>query len=85
MILLIAFDSTHMAIASEKKAKAAGLKARLVPTPEAISASCGLALRVKEGDVTWARTFLTTEEKISAHLYELLEVSGQKSYQKIAW
>ena len=44
---LIAFDDTHVAIHTEKLVQEAGCKARLVGTPESISASCGLALLVK--------------------------------------
>lgn len=85
MTLLLAFDSTHLAIASEKKAKAEGLSARLVPTPESISASCGLSLRVCDGEVAWAKDFLSDKEKEDAQLFEISTEDHKKSYQKISW
>lgn len=42
---LLLFKSTQDAMQAEKLAKAAGVKARIVPTPEKLFASCGFSLR----------------------------------------
>ncbi|MCL2566439.1 MAG: DUF3343 domain-containing protein [Defluviitaleaceae bacterium] len=47
---LFTFNSTHQAMLSEKTLKGAGLLVRLIPVPRSVSASCGLALRVSEGE-----------------------------------
>lgn len=43
MECLVTFDTTHMALLFEKACRASGLKARIVPVPRKLSASCGLA------------------------------------------
>ena len=44
--MLASFDSTHDAMRAEQVGKAAGLKVRLIPTPETVRAGCGLSLRM---------------------------------------
>lgn len=41
---VIAFNSTHHAIKSEKLIKAAGMEMITLPTPREISASCGMSI-----------------------------------------
>ncbi len=40
---VVAFDSTHMALACEDLCRREGVAGRLIPTPTAIRADCGLA------------------------------------------
>lgn len=51
MTYLVAFDSTHQAMEMESWVKERGLSARLIPTPESITASCGLALKFEAPDL----------------------------------
>ena len=48
---LLAFNSTHQAILTEKVLKENGHEMRLIPIPRNISASCGLAAKVRESDL----------------------------------
>ncbi len=43
---LIAFRSTHHALAAEKTLQGAKIDHIIIPTPKEISASCGLALKI---------------------------------------
>ena len=45
---IIAFDSTHHAIACEKLLQDNGFKARIIPVPVQVTAGCGLAVRLKQ-------------------------------------
>jgi hypothetical protein len=42
--LIITFSTTTSAFKAEKSVKAAGIRGRLIPLPQQISAECGLAL-----------------------------------------
>lgn len=46
---LIAFESTHAAMATER-ALAAHVKTTMLPTPKAISAGCGMSLKYAASD-----------------------------------
>ena len=41
--VVVAFDSTHEALACEAACKEAGVAGRIIPTPVSIRADCGLA------------------------------------------
>ncbi|MDD2427660.1 MAG: DUF3343 domain-containing protein [Eubacteriales bacterium] len=62
--MLASFDSSHDAMHSEEASKAAGIKARLIPTPELVKAGCGLSLRM--------------EPKVAADIARLLNEEGVK-------
>lgn len=55
-VLVIAFESTHAALASEKAL--ADMGAKLIPTPRAITASCGMSLRLAVDKADEARARL---------------------------
>ena len=45
-MVVIAFDSTHAAMAAQKLLE--GLRFDVIPTPSDISASCGISLRITD-------------------------------------
>ena len=47
---VISFESTHMAIKSEKLLLDEKLEVRIIPVPREITASCGLALKISKDD-----------------------------------
>ena len=47
---VIAFESTHAAMAASRALEAAGTAFRTIPTPRAISAGCGIALMFDADD-----------------------------------
>ncbi|OQY42941.1 MAG: hypothetical protein B6227_00570 [Fusobacteriia bacterium 4572_74] len=55
---LISFESTHMAIKSEKLLKETNLDIRIIPAPREITSSCGLSLRINPMDYKKTREIL---------------------------
>lgn len=84
MDALIAFDSTFDAMLSEIVAQELKLKARLIPTPEKITASCGLALRLPLADVEITFADLKAHDIGSGTAYKININNGVKSYEKIS-
>ncbi|HEX3033426.1 MAG TPA: DUF3343 domain-containing protein [Bacillota bacterium] len=58
---ILVFKSTHHAMAAEKAAIEGGLEHIIVPTPTAITASCGLAIKLREHDLDIAMELLNTK------------------------
>lgn len=52
--VVLVFASTHAAIAAEDALREEGIPLQVIPLPRWVSAGCGLALRLEEGDVTRA-------------------------------
>lgn len=61
-VVLIAFDSTHAALASEKMLHDMG--AALIPTPREITASCGMSLRIAAHLADEARSRIQDDQDI---------------------
>ena len=74
-IYVLAFESTHAAMAADKAF--AGSGAALIPTPRAISAGCGMSLRYAAADdgAALARGQAVGEARGLAVLY--VEEAGQ--------
>ncbi|SCZ76626.1 DUF3343 domain-containing protein [Acidaminobacter hydrogenoformans] len=68
---VIAFDSTHYAISTEKKLVASGAPITMVPTPREISTSCGLSIRIKDENL---ETVLEALEGISKEGMKLFRI-----------
>ena len=64
--LLIAFDSTHAAMAAQKALERAGVAFSVIPTPRTITASCGITLAVRAGQAAEARTTIEGCNDIAA-------------------
>ncbi len=47
-VYVIAFESTHAAMAASKALSDAGVRFETIPVPTAISAGCGIALRFED-------------------------------------
>ena len=67
---IAAFDSTHHAIAAEKKLTDAQLSIRIIPVPTQVTAGCGLAVRFACQDF----------DRIS----DLLSASTDAAYYKVS-
>ncbi len=57
--IIIAFQSTHDAIASEQLLLASGIRAKVMPLPAQIAAGCGICLRVPQEELQQAFGILT--------------------------
>lgn len=71
---VLAFDSTHAAMAAQAAFKAAGASFALIPTPREISVGCGMSLKFKAEGAAEAQAFvadtLTGDVAKCATLYE---------------
>lgn len=71
---VLAFDSTHAAMAVQAAFKAAGASFSLIPTPREISAGCGMSLKFKAEGAAEAQAFVadtvTGDVSKCATLYE---------------
>lgn len=84
MEILVTFDNTHAAIALEKAVQEQGIKARLIGTPERVSASCGLSLKAKATDLGAIQALITSNHiDPEVTLYQIVDRQEYISYQKL--
>ena len=69
--LIVAFYTTHDAMAFEDFCAARGVPGRLVPLPREISAGCGLAWSAPPGDGERVRALLDAAGIGAQHMKEL--------------
>lgn len=82
---VIAFDSTHYAIRTEKKLKEK-LKVDMIPTPREISVSCGLSVKFKIEDLETVLNELMDYDKKGLHLFKFTKhEEGNRIAEKIEW
>lgn len=81
---VITFESTHLAISTEKLLLAS-VAVEMVPTPREISASCGLSLKIKMEHLEQVIQALTDQPKTGMKLYHMLRENGQKTATEKEW
>ena len=69
--LIVAFYTTHDAMAFEDYCHARGAEGRLIPLPRQISAGCGLAWSAPPGDGSAVREWLREAGIEAQHIKEL--------------
>ena len=69
--LIVAFYTTHDAMAFEDFCAARGVPGRLIPLPREISAGCGLAWSAPPGDGAAVRKWLEEAGIEAQHIKEL--------------
>jgi len=69
--LIVAFYTTHDAMAFEDFCAARGAPGRLIPLPREISAGCGLAWSAPPGDGEKVRALLDAAGVAAQHMKEL--------------
>ncbi len=81
---IVAFNSTHNAIKSEKLLQNAELKVTTLPTPREISASCGISIKFEKDDVDVVKSILSDNniEFKGFFVVEKLE-GGKRNYYEI--
>ncbi|MEA5020310.1 MAG: DUF3343 domain-containing protein [Gordonibacter sp.] len=77
---VIAFDSTHAALAAASALEARG--ARMMPTPRAISAGCGMSLRFDVATDDAAQAFVEPVSDVCGHA--TLYVQQGQTYRLVA-
>lgn len=75
MRVLVTFNHTCDALEAESLAKNKQLKARLIPIPESIEASCGLSLRVEVNAKDEISDILDNYQIIPNKYYEIINYS----------
>ena len=81
---VITFESTHLAISTEKLLLAT-VPVEMVPTPREISASCGLSLKITLANLEEVLLVLAENPKTGMKLYHMLRESGQKIATEKEW
>ena len=79
---LIAFKSTHHALAAEKALESGLIEQVVIPTPKQISASCGLALKIYINDYPQAVYLLLERGLVDVEAYEV-NSEDQPSYKRL--
>jgi hypothetical protein len=74
---IISFESTHMAIKSERILLESGFDVRIIPVPREITASCGLALQINIEDFDKSKKVLE-EQTVLFSGYYLVKRTGLK-------
>ena len=86
MDFVLAFESTHAALAAQRSFTAAGAAFALIPTPRAISAGCGMSLRFSAEGEDAARAVAGRHVPPEARPLAALYVrDGEERYRAIAW
>jgi hypothetical protein len=62
MNLIVLFESTRAAIAAERACRRSRISCQAIPVPREITAECGIALQIDEGDRTALEKVLAAEE-----------------------
>ncbi len=75
---IISFDSTHLAIKSEKLGIEENLAVRVIPVPQEITADCGLALKVQEKDYKKLKKLFLAKNINFKGLYQVKKVGIKK-------
>ena len=74
---IIVFKNTHDAMSAEKKLEEKNMKLRIMPTPTAITQSCGICVRIEEREEV--DTIIKEEIIDFKNIYE----RGEDGYNKI--
>lgn len=81
---VITFESTHLAISTEKFLLAE-VPVEMVPTPREISASCGLSLKISMENIEKVKNRLVERSKEGLNLYHMVREEGKKIPTKCPW
>lgn len=81
---VITFESTHLAISTEKFLLAE-VAVEMVPTPREISASCGLSLKISIENIEKVKSLLAERSKEGLNLYHLVREDGKKIPTQCSW
>ena len=83
-IYIIAFNSTHHAIRTEKILKEENMNIRTIPTPREVSSSCGLSIKFEESEIEKIKQIIE-ESKVDYHgIFKLTKnADGKKEANKI--
>jgi len=83
--ILIAFDSTHLAIKVERILKGA-IDVEMIPTPRSITASCGLSIKAAQEEFDYVKETLKDAD-IERKLIRIYDMGCEKHSmpEEIIW
>lgn len=81
---VIAFDSTHYAISTEKLLSGA-VPITMIPTPREISTSCGLSIKIRDEHVEQVLKALEGVSKEGMTLFRIDRTKKDSHSVKIGW
>lgn len=81
---IVAFNSTHHAIRTDKVLNEKDIKVTTLPTPREISSSCGISVRFLKEDMNTVVETLEENEILYHGVFKVCRVSGgQKEITKL--
>lgn len=80
---VIAFDSTHHAIKSEKEIKSQKINIKTIPTPREISVSCGLSIKFDYNDLNWIKDIIHENNLSTSGIYKIYRKEGKRVAEKL--
>lgn len=75
---IVAFNSTHHAIRTDKVLNEKDIKVTTLPTPREISSSCGISVRFLESDMDTVINSLEENEILYNGIFKVSRLSGGK-------
>ncbi len=81
--LVLTFESTHAAMAAQKYLKDK-IPHVVMPVPRCISASCGIAIRVENGELERLKPLLGNGFPVEGDSYRLYRVDSQDRAEALA-
>lgn len=75
---IVAFNSTHNAIKTEKLLQKDDIKATTLPTPREISASCGISIKFEKDDIERVKNVLSENNIDCKGLFMIEKLEGGK-------
>lgn len=75
---IVAFNSTHNAIKTEKLLQKDDIKATTLPTPREISASCGISIKFEKEDLERVKNILSENNIDCKGLFMIEKHEGGK-------
>lgn len=79
--LLITFNSTHLAIKTEKELM--DLNVEMIPTPRQLSASCGLSLKASVEILEEVKNRLGSSYNVNSQCYIVEKVNDITNFKKV--
>ncbi len=75
---IVAFNSTHHAIRTDKLLNESNMKVTTLPTPREISSSCGISVRFLKDDINKVIDIIESNEILYHGIFKIERVEGGK-------
>lgn len=75
---IVAFNSTHHAIRTDKLLNESNMKVTTLPTPREISSSCGISVRFLKDDIDKVIDIIESNEILYHGIFKIERVEGGK-------